>query len=110
MVLQTDPHELRRQIKLLEKTDTGVYLFYWAFPIKIPSNNSSDDTVLFFDRQYTEWIELKPVKFYPKKDHFRDNEIFPMGDDDSICFSVMGSFEVLIRKVDNDYYLQIKRE
>ncbi|MBN1331105.1 MAG: hypothetical protein JXA54_16650 [Candidatus Heimdallarchaeota archaeon] len=110
MVLQSDSHELRRQINLLEKTDTGVYLFYWAFPIKFPSKKSFDDKVLFFDRQYSEWIELKPVKFYPNKDFFKDNEFFPMGDDPSICFNVLGDFYVIIRKIDNAYYLQLKRE
>jgi hypothetical protein len=106
MVRQSNPHELRKNLDRLLKTTTGVYSFFWSYPIKIPINNRKSKTVFFFDRQYSEWIIVEPVVIVPSKEQFTKEELFDIPDQES-HFGILYNYQVTIQKIDESFVLKV---
>ena len=106
MLRQSDPSELRKNIERLMKTDTGVYSFFWAHPIKIPVEKTENDKVDFWDRRNDVWITLEPVILSPRKEDFKESNISLIPDEPDV-FCLIGTFKFIIQKIDNKWTVKV---
>jgi hypothetical protein len=108
MVLQADPEQLREKIKEFTKKNSGVYTFFWNFFIKLPLDTSIHQKAMFFDRKYSEWLEIEPVIEFPSKDDF-DNILHLEVHEDENTFWLMDRFDVTLEKIKTGWKINIKK-